>query len=134
MYLCDTNVLSEETKKQPDHRVLAFLSRQEHIQVSAISVTELEYGIALASGDKKRRLLQWLEALLASTRHQVLPIDTSVARAVARLRHASQSKGRQRSLPDLIIAATALVSGSVVATRNTSDFEGLGIALINPFE
>jgi predicted nucleic acid-binding protein len=133
MYLVDTNVLSEPTRRTPNPAVLAWLGQQRVVRVSAISVMELEFGIERLEGARRRNLLNWLEQLLASPAHQLVPVDVSVARAAGHLKRLAEASGRPRALADLLIAASAQVSGSVVATRNTPDFEGLGVALLNPF-
>lgn len=134
MFLADTNVLSEWTRRAPAAPVLAWLATQPKIQVSAVSVLELEYGLArLGDGSKKARLAQWLEGLLASPAVEVLPVDVAVARAAGRLRGRVEAAGRPRPTLDLLIAATAQVHGAIVATRNTSDFEGLGVPVFDPF-
>lgn len=134
MYLVDTNVLSETTRKTPSPRVLAWLARQERIGVSAITLLELEYGISrLEASDRRSRLLQWLEDLLSSAGVELLPVTAAIAREAGRLKALDENKGRPRPLADLLIAATAQVHAGVVVTRNTGDFEGLGLALLNPF-
>lgn len=134
MFLVDTNVLSEWTRKAPAPAVLAWLGAQPKVQVSAVSVAELEYGIArLLEGPKRAKLVQWLEGLLASPAVEVLPVDVAVARAAGRLRGRVESAGQPRPPLDLLIAATAQVHGAIVATRNTGDFAGLGVPVFDPF-
>jgi predicted nucleic acid-binding protein len=133
MYVVDTNVLSEVMRPVPNAGVVAWLGAQPAIQVSAITIMELEFGIARAPEGRRATLLAWLEGMLASPTHHVLPLDTAVARAAGQLRRRAEELGRPRPLADLLIAATALVAGSVVATRNTADFVGLGVPLLDPF-
>ena len=95
---------------------------------------EIDYGLArLPHGEKRDRLTKWLEAVLASPAVEIVSIDAAVARSAGRLKVLAESRGRPRPMADLIIAACAQVTGSVVATRNTADFEGLGIPLLDPF-
>jgi predicted nucleic acid-binding protein len=94
---------------------------------------EIEFGIAQAPEARRLRLLAWLEGMLASPAHQLLAIDHAVARAAGQLKDRAARRGRPRPLPDLLIAATAMVAGAVVVTRNVTDFEGLGVGLLDPF-
>jgi predicted nucleic acid-binding protein len=133
VYLLDTNVLSEVLKRTPDPGVLGWLSRQPTVKVSSVSVMEIEFGIARAPAHRQPTLTAWLETVLSSPAHEVVPIDAAIARAAGHLRFRAERAGRPRPWADLVIAAAALVTGSVVATRNTGDFEGLGVPLLNPF-
>ena len=134
MFLVDTNVLSETTRRAPSAAVLRWLAAQPRVQLSVISVLELEHGISrLDDGVKRARLTQWLEQVLTSAAIEVVGVDLAVARAAGRLKSRLEASGRARPELDLIIAATAEVHGAVVATRNTPDFEGLGVPLFDPF-
>jgi predicted nucleic acid-binding protein len=134
MFLIDTNVLCEPTRQHADESVGRCLLSQPSVKVSALSLMEIEYGLArLPQGEKRDRLTKWLEAVLASPAVEIVPVDAAVARSAGRLKVLAESRGRPRPLADLIIAACAQVTGSVVATRNTADFEGLGIPLLDPF-
>ncbi|MDX2014078.1 MAG: type II toxin-antitoxin system VapC family toxin [Myxococcaceae bacterium] len=133
MYLLDTNVLSEPLKKVPNAGVLTWLGQQSTVKASVISLMELEAGVMGAPAPRRAPLTAWLEELVSSPAHAFVPIDTVVARAAGQLKHRSAQAGRPRPWADLVIAASALVTASVVVTRNTQDFEGLGIPLLNPF-
>ena len=134
MYLVDTNVLCEATRAQASEPVGRWLLSQASVKVSALTLMEIEYGLSrLERGAKRDRLTKWLEGVLASPAVEIVPIDAAVARSAGRLRRLAEQHGRPRPLADLLIAACAQVSGSVVATRNTADFEGLGVPLLNPF-
>lgn len=112
--------------------MLSWLSRHAVVGVSAISVMELQSGVEAATGARRARLGAWLDELLSSGAADVLPVDEAVARLAGRLRAA-----RRRSPPpleDLLIAATALSKGAVLATRNVADFANLGVTLVNPWE
>jgi len=63
-----------------------------------------------------------------------VPIDGEVALAAGRLRARRETKGRPVAQADMLIAASALVRGITLVTRNVSDFEGCGIALLDPFD
>ena len=133
MFLVDTNVLSEATRASPSKSVIAWLGNQRAITISVLSVFELEYGIDRLTGVKRDRLTQWFEALLSSPGVEVVAVDAPIARAAGRMKQSAERSGRPRPLADLLIAASAQTLGSVVVTRNTVDFEGLGVPLLNPF-
>lgn len=76
---------------------------------------------------------RWLEALL-DARPLVIPIDQRVARIAGSLRAARETRGRRIPQADMLIAACAVSAGLVLATRNTRDFEGCGVALFDPFD
>jgi predicted nucleic acid-binding protein len=132
LIVVDTNVISETTRREPSRAVIAWLSRHAVVGLSAVSVMELQAGIEAATGARRVRLAEWLDELLSSGAVEVLPIDESVGRVAGRLR-----AQRRRALPpleDLLIAATALSKGAVLATRNVNDFAGLGVTIVNPWE
>ena len=136
-HILDTNVVSELRKAasgKADWHVVSWTSRlaAANLFVSVITILELEQGLLL----KERRdakqgaiLRRWFENQVIPTfRGRVLPIDTDVARCCARL-HVPDP----RSDRDALIAATALVHGMAVVTRNASDFAGMGVQVINPW-
>ncbi|WP_285425929.1 type II toxin-antitoxin system VapC family toxin [Pseudomonas sp. efr-133-TYG-103a] len=135
MYLLDTNVVSELRK---NHRAAPSVMRwarpipASSLYLSSITVLELETGILrLERHDaaQSKLLRTWLEHhVLPAFAGRILPIDTAVASKCARL-HVPDP----RSEYDALIAATALVHGMTVVTRNTADFAGSGVALINPW-
>ena len=134
MYLVDTNVICEPTRPQPSVQLVDWLSKQASVKLSAVSLIEIEFGIGrLARGAKQDRLTRWFEGLLVAQGIEVIPVDAAVARRAGRLKQLAESSGRPRPILDLIIAASAQVTGAVVATRNVADFDGLGVALLDPF-
>lgn len=101
--------------------------------VSAISIMELELDVL--SFERKdatqgAMLRSWLEQhVLPEFSERTLPIDTAVAQRCARL-HVPDKRGER----DALIAATALVHGMTVVTRNVADFKPTGVTIINPWE
>lgn len=134
-YLLDTNVISELTKPDRDRYVVAFLDRLADGYLSVITLHELTYGLErLPPGARRAELTAAIDAFLALFNDRVLPVGLAEARAAAALRAAQQERGCTLHLADSLIAATALVAGLTVATRNTADFEGLGVLLIDPWQ
>ena len=138
MFLLDTNVISELRKAgsgRADANVIAWVSQAEaeSFFLSAITVMELEIGvlrIERRDTAQGKTLRQWLDGrVLAEFADRILPIDTAVA-----LRCAALHVPDQRSERDALIAATAMVHGMTVVTRNTADFAPSGVRLIDPWQ
>ncbi|MGN7123608.1 type II toxin-antitoxin system VapC family toxin [Methylorubrum thiocyanatum] len=137
MYVLDTCVVSELRKVRSgraDPGVAAFEKTVDAsaLFLSAVTILELELGIlALERKDAAQGsvLRAWLEKnVLPEFSSRTLPVDVAVARRCARL-HVPD----RRSERDALIAATALVHGMSVVTRNVADFEPTGVAIINPW-
>ncbi|WP_394822920.1 PIN domain-containing protein [Pendulispora albinea] len=131
-YLVDTNVVAELARPHPNINVVRWFETQRGIVVSAISIEELSLAIARAEPAEQRRLIPWFEALLALPA-EVVPVDARIARASGELRAARERAGRLVAQADMLIAATALISGRTLVTGKTGDFEGCGVALFDPF-
>ena len=135
MYLLDTNVISELRKPRADKRVKDWASRMapSALFLSAISVLELETGVLRVARRDARQgavLRRWLdEQVLPAFADRILPVDTAVVLRCARLHVPNRMADG-----DALIAATALVHGLVVVTRNTADFEPAQVDLLNPWK
>jgi hypothetical protein len=133
-FLVDANVLSEPTKSTPDPRVVEWLRENERdIVVDPLILGEVRFGILLLPKGKRRtRLEAWFTAGIQRIHCLPWEADTGLrwAELVARLR----ASGRAMPIKDSLIAATALVHGLVIATRNRTDFEPAGVKLIDPFQ
>lgn len=132
-YLADANVLSEATKPLPDTKVLGWLQKNEReIAVDPIVLGELRFGILLLpSGGRRRRLEQWFTQGIG--RIHCLPWDAATGLRWAELLASLRASAQAMPVKDSMIAATALVHGLTVATRNTSDFAKAGVGIVNPF-
>jgi len=121
-HLVDANVLSEPTKRSPDSRVIEWLVAHEgSLVVDSIVLGELYSGIlALPRGRKRSQLEQWFEQLVQTI--EGLPWDAAISRRWAALVVELKQRGEPVPLLDGMIAATALVHGLIVVTRNTRDF------------
>lgn len=124
-------------RPQPEPKVRAWLAAQnlDTLFMSSVSFGELRKGIFLLSPGKRRTELEtWIEtdlSILFSGR--ILPVTRSIAERWGVLEGQRQLAGRPLHAPDGMIAATALEHGLTLATRNTKDFESLGVTLINPW-
>jgi predicted nucleic acid-binding protein len=138
MFILDTNVVSELRKAKAgkaDGNVAAWATRVSpaSLFLSAISILELETGVLIAERRDPVQgavLRDWMELhVLPAFAGRVLSIDTAIAQRCARL-HVPD----RRPYHDAIIAASALVHGLTVVTRNVGDFEPTGAAVLNPWD
>ena len=138
MFLLDTNVLSELRKAgdgKADSNVVAWLSSVDATTffISAITLMELELGILLMERrdiSQGATLRAWMQNhVLPEFSGRTLPIDAAIAIQCARLHVPDPRPDR-----DSLIAATALVHGMTVITRNLADFEATGVRLFNPWD
>jgi len=137
MFLLDTNIVSELRKaksKNVNQDVIQWVKdiAESSLFISVITVLELEMGILLLERrDPKQAavLRTWLTSqVLPAFDQRILPIDTAVAQCCAKLHVPNPCSER-----DSLIAATALVHGLTVVTRNASDFKTTGVKILNPF-
>ena len=134
MILLDTNVLSAIAAEDPQAVSWAHDASDRTFWLSAMSVMEMEAGLhRLPDGRRRDGLRRSLEALLDAWRGRIVPIDESVARLAGTAYATRMNAGRPIGIPDAQIAASALAIGAALATRNTRDFEGLGLALVDPW-
>jgi toxin FitB len=132
-YLVDANVLSEPTKSDPHPKVVEWLRHNEpEFAVDPVILGEVRFGILLLPKGKRRvRLERWFEA--GVQRLHCLPWESETGLRWAELLAQLRRSGRAMPIKDSLIAATALVHGLVVATRNRTDFEKAGVRVIDPF-
>jgi predicted nucleic acid-binding protein len=132
-FLVDANVLSEPTKPTPDLNAVRWLRRYEdQLAVDPIILGELRFGILLLDpGRRRRRLERWFAEGIQ--RLQCLPWDAQTGLQWAQLLASLRSSGRSMLIKDSLVAATALVHGLTVATRNRTDFEKAGVSIVDPF-
>lgn len=136
MFVLDTNVLSATISPIPEPKVATWIAARPAADLFTTTVCQAELLAGLAVMPRGRRHA----ALDAAARAlfeidflgRLLPFDTAAAVLYAELFAARRRVGRPVGPPDLMIAATAQVHGATVVTRNTSDFEGCGLTLINP--
>ncbi len=137
MYLIDTNVISEARKKsRANPGVIDFFHRVasagDPVYLSVITVGELRRGVELIRlrGDAEQAglLEDWLAAVLEQYADKVLAFDADAAQVWGRLRVPNPEHALDKQ-----IAATALVHDLTVVTRNSADFAGSGVKVMNPF-
>jgi len=138
MFVLDTNVVSElrkmrSGKADPHVERWADSVNAGSLHISAITVLELDIGVLQLERKDPRQgavLRTWLDTLvLPEFNGRIFPVDTAVAQRCARL-HVPDPRGER----DALIAATALVHGMTVVTRNLADFEATGVPLLNPWD
>lgn len=136
-FLLDTNIPSEMSRSKPDLRVSEWFYSQEEneLYLSAVTVGELRRGISgLSDRQRSAKLETWFEGdLLPAFAGRILPITQAVADRWGRLSGRRKLSGRPLSMADGLIAATSLEHGLTLVTTNTSDFEQLGLTILNPW-
>jgi toxin FitB len=133
MFLIDTVTISELRRRQRDPVLMAWFGRQRatDLFLSVISIGEIERGIARQRATDPgfaSALAAWLDGVLALYGERILSFDLQTARRWGAL---SAALGNRSA--DLMIAASALEHGLTVVTRNVSDFEPTGVAVLDPF-
>jgi len=133
-YLVDTHVISEAVKLRPNAGVMDFL-RDTHFFLPSLVFAELAYGTYALNPDSKvyTRYVRFIENLKRQYQHIVIPLSLEMAELSGRLRAVESKKGRVLSFADSAIAATAMLTGATLVTRNTKDFAQLNVMLLNPF-
>lgn len=127
--LCDTNIISELCKPQPDQGVIGWSAEVTTIAISVITLEEIIYGL---NAKPNARIQGWFQEFL-KTYCQVLPITSEIAQCAGELRGKLRTQGMTRTQADILIAATAQVHHLTLVTRNTRDFENCDIQILNPF-
>jgi len=135
MYLIDTNVWSElrnRGRANPGVRAWADGCKASDLYLSVVTAFELERGVLLMERRDPRQgahLRAWMvQNVLEPFEKQILPVDVTIARRCAAL-HVPDPRPER----DALIAATALVHGLTVVTRNVADFEPMGVKTFNPW-
>lgn len=134
-YLVDTNVWSElrnRGRSDPNVRAWAQGVGETELYLSVVTVFELERGVLLVErrdAQQGLRLRTWLEQnVLTPFAARILPVDAGIARRCAAF-HVPDPRPER----DAMIAATAVAHGLTVVTRNTTDFEPMGVSFLNPW-
>ena len=137
-FLLDTAVISELVRKSPSDAVLKWIDGQDEasLYLSVLTIGELEKGVArLPASVRRSRLQSWVRRdLVERFGGRLLPIDMRTAARWGAVAGESEKRGRPLPVIDCLIAATALVHGLAVATRNVGDFERCGATCVNPWD
>lgn len=138
MFLLDTNVLSAMMRAERVPEVSTWVSGQRPDLLFTAAVCQAEILSGLAIMPESRRRLALEEAVQAMFREdfegRVLPFDMAAATAYADIFAFRRRAGRSAATVDLMIASIARSRGASVVTRNVADFEGSGVAIVNPWE
>lgn len=130
MMLVDTNVIGELSRKRPDSAVQRWAANvAEPFAISVVTLEEIRFGLAWKPNG---RIEAWFDRFFEE-RCAVLAITELVAHRAGQLRGHLRALGQTRTQADMLIAATAHVHQLPLATRNVRDFEGCGLALVDPF-
>jgi predicted nucleic acid-binding protein len=138
MIVRDTNVLSELMRPEPDPSVVDWINAQPRASLYTASVcqAELLYGIEAMPAGKRRDALAALATAFfeEDLADQILPLTAAAAVRYARIVVHRRDAGKPIGAFDALIAATALVAGAAVATRDVEGFADCGVAVINPWD
>jgi predicted nucleic acid-binding protein len=132
-FLLDTNVVSE-IRRGRDANVAAWAGEvaDADLRLSVLTLGEIRKGIERLRGrdpDQAEVFAAWLEQLRDHFADRILPIDDRVAEEWGRL-----NAPAERKTVDSLIAATARIHDLTVVTRNTADFDGCEVAVLNPWQ
>jgi toxin FitB len=132
MYLLDTNVVSELRKFKPHGAVLAWIESvaDGDLHVSAVTIGEIQAGVEITREKDEAKAAEielWLDQV--SGTFNVIGIDAAIFRVWAKLMHRKTG----HLIEDAMIAATSIVRGLTVVTRNVRDFDGFGVKTLDPF-
>lgn len=137
-YLLDTCLISELVRKEPAGNVVAWVRAQQerHMFLSVLTIGELRKGIErMPEGRKRMKLVNWLDTdLKLRFSGRLLPIDEEIAERWGLLCAAANAKGASVPVLDGLIAATALVHGMTVVTRNVKDIHPTGALVCDPWQ
>ncbi len=137
-YLLDTCVISELIKKQPNLKVLQWISdiEEANLFISVLTIGELHKGIEkLPESRKKNKLHKWVTYDMKKRfENKIIDFDLHTATIWGKIQARSEISGQKLPAIDSLIAATGMSHELIVVTRNTKDMESSGVELLNPWE
>lgn len=136
-YLLDTNVVSEWVKLQPEPKVLQWFAEvdEDSVWLSVITFAEIRLGVErMPPGRRRAALAAWLEDdLPARFEGRIIGVGLGVADSWGRIMARGAKAGKAIAAMDAFLAAIAELRGLTLVTRNTRDFEALGVPVLNPW-
>lgn len=135
MILLDTNVVSEPLRPRPSEKVLEWLVEHDaELALPSVAIAEVAFGIEKIRPEQRAaRLAEGLDGWRGRFSDRIFSFTEDAALAYGELMGRSARAGHTRTVQDGMIAAIARVHGAAIATRNTTDFEGLDIDLVDPW-
>ena len=123
LYLLDTNVISEMTKKIPNSSIIKKMDENDGLCAICSTVwQESVYGLnLLPDGKRKEMISDMIDAIKES--YEIIPYDSFASQICGEIRAKCQKKGNQVPRFDSQIAATAIANNMILVTHNTKDFE-----------
>jgi toxin FitB len=138
MFVLDTNVISELMRPAPHPAVFAWVAAQPRASLYTTSVTRAEIlsGIGIMPDGHRRATLSSAAAMMFDDdlHGRVLAFDTTAADRYVEIIASRRRARAPIHTFDALIAATALVAGAAVVTRDTGGFAGCGLTVIDPWE
>jgi toxin FitB len=137
MIVLDTNVISELFDGRRDNGIFDWLDRHdaEGLYITVIAVAELVFGAELLpEGKRKHAFRQKIDQIVEDFEGRRLGFGDEAAYLYGAISARRKNAGHTMETKDAMIAAICLHHGATLATRNTKDFEGLDLKLVNPFE
>ena len=138
MIVLDTNVLSEIMKPKPATKVIDWMAAQAAADLYTTSITQAEIilGLMLLPPGRRRNALEAAATAMFEEDFagRILAFGNEVAPTYARIASDRRRAGRPISHFDAQIAAIARFTGAAIATRDTADFDGCGVTVVDPWK
>ena len=138
MIILDTNVISELMREEPHKNVKEWVAAHKPTELSltTIAIAEIQKGLArLAKGKRRNTLENNFSIFVAEAfNDRIYSFDEEAAYIYGKIVEKREKEGFNTDAVDLMIGAIVKSQNASIATRNTKDFEGCGIKIINPWE
>ena len=137
MIVLDTNVISSQMVRTRDFIVLEWLNQFEpdDLYLTSITIAELYFGaLIVPEANRREALLRAITRLTEAYKNRIYSFSESSSQKYGQVTSSRRLSGRPIETKDAMIASICLINNAALATRNTWDFEGLDLKLINPFE